>query len=76
MTKTDSKDYLTKSYFDNYPLITSKYIDYLCFLKDYIIWENVYQEIVNVQKVKNTINKNKSYFNWNHLQKIKKTVIS
>lgn len=32
-TQTKNNHYLTKEYFDKYPLMISKYLDYLCFLK-------------------------------------------
>jgi hypothetical protein len=32
LAQADSKHHLTKSYLDKYPLMTSKRLDYLCFL--------------------------------------------
>ena len=36
--QADSKHSLTKSYFDKYPLMTSKQLNYLCFIQglDYL----------------------------------------
>ena len=74
LAKADSKHHLTKSYFDNYPLMTIKSLDYLCFIQElgHLGKRLTYQKVINVQKIKNSMNKNRSYFNWNHLQKIQK----
>jgi hypothetical protein len=63
--QADSKHYLTKFYFDKYPLMTSKHLDYLCFVQalDYLSKRLINQEINNIQKIKNSINNNRTYFN-------------
>ena len=33
LAQPDSKHYITKSYFDKFPLMTSKRLDYLCFIQ-------------------------------------------
>jgi len=37
VVNSNNKHYLTKSYFAKYPLMTSKHLDYLCFIKDLYI---------------------------------------
>lgn len=66
---TNSKHYLTKSYFDKYPLMTSKYLDYLCFLQgqNYLAKRLTDEEIITIQAIKNSMNNKRTYFNWNHL---------
>lgn len=65
----NSKHYLIKFYFDKYPLMTSKRLDYLCFLQalDYLGKRLTNQEIINIQKIKNYMYNNRIYFNWDHL---------
>jgi hypothetical protein len=63
--KANSKHYLVKSYFNNYPLLTSKYLDYLCFLQglDYLGKELTYKEILAIQNIKNNMNNKRYIFN-------------
>jgi len=65
MAQADSKHYLTKSYFDKYPLMTSKHLDYLCFLEglNYLGKRLTSQEVIEIQKIKNSMNKNRTFFN-------------
>jgi len=67
--QANSKHYLTKSYFDKYPLMTSKRLDYLCFLQglNYLGKRLTDQEIIEIQKIKGSMNRNRTYFNWDHL---------
>ena len=69
LAQADSKHHLTKSYFNKYPLMASKYLDYLCFLQglSYLGKRLTDQEVTNIQKIKNSMNKNRTYFNWYHL---------
>jgi len=69
LAQANSKHYLTKSYFDNYPLMTSKRLDYLCFLQglNYLGKRLTDQEIIEIQKIKGSMNRNRTYFNWDHL---------
>jgi len=73
LAQADSKHYLTRSYFDNYPLMTSKYLDYLCFLQglNYLGKRLTDQEIVHIQVIKSSMNKNRTFFNWDHLDILK-----
>jgi hypothetical protein len=65
LAQADSKHYLTKSYFDKYPLMTSKHLDYLCFLQGlkYLGIRLTDQEIFEIQMVKSFMNKNRTFFN-------------
>jgi LAGLIDADG endonuclease len=65
LAQANSKHYLTKSYFDNYPLMTSKRLDYLCFLQglNYLGKRLTDKEIIEIQKIKGSMNRNRTYFN-------------
>jgi len=68
--QADSKHYLTKNYFDKYPLMTTKHLNYLCFIQAlaYLGKRLTNQEILEVQTIKNCMNNNRIYFNWDHLK--------
>ena len=65
----NSKHYLTKLYFDKYPLMTSKRHNYLCFLEglNYLGKHLTDKEILEIQDIKNSMNNKRSYYNWDHL---------
>lgn len=67
--QADSKHYLTKSYFDKFPLMTSKCLDYLCFIQglSYLGKRLTYEEIISIQKIKSSMNRGRTGFNWDHL---------
>lgn len=60
---------ITWLYFDKYPLITSKHLDYLCFLQglNYLGERLTDQEIIEVQIIKSSMNRNRTFYNWDHL---------
>lgn len=66
----DSKHNLTINYFSKYPLMSSKYINYLDFLKglEYLGKPLTDEEILEVQKIKNSMNNKRTYYNWDHLK--------
>lgn len=68
--QANNKHYLVKSYFDKYPLRSSKYLDYLCYLQgqNYLNKSLTNKEIVEVQFIKNSMNNKRIYFNWDHLE--------
>jgi LAGLIDADG endonuclease len=65
VVQANDKHCLTNSYFDKYPLMTSKYLDYLCFLQGqkYLGRRLTNEEIIKVQAIKNSMNNKRTYFN-------------
>jgi hypothetical protein len=65
IAQADGKHHLTKSYFDKFPLMTSKHLDYLCFVQalNYLGKRLTNQEIIDIQAIKITMNNNRTYFN-------------
>lgn len=65
LVQANSKHNLTKSYFDKYPLMSSKYLDYLCYLQGlgYLGRHLTEKEIIEIQKIKNSMNNKRIYFN-------------
>jgi hypothetical protein len=62
---SNNKHYLTKSYFTKYPLMTSKYLDYLCFIQglEYLGKPLTNEEIIEVQAIKNSMNSKRTIYN-------------
>lgn len=69
-----NKHDLVKSYFNKYPLMTSKWLNYLCYLEglNYSFKRLTNEEILSVQQIKNSMNNKRSYFNWDHLENLYK----
>ena len=69
VAQSNNKHYLIKSYFDKYPLMTSKYLNYLSYLEGqkYLNKRLTENEIVEIQTIKNSMNNKRSYYNWDHL---------
>lgn len=65
----NNKHYLTKSYFTKYPLMSSKYLDYKCFIQglDYLGRHLTKEEIMEIQAIKTSMNNKRTSFNWDHL---------
>jgi hypothetical protein len=65
LAQSDSKHHLTKYYFDKYPLMTSKHLDYLCFLQglNYLGKRLTDQEIIQIQTIKSSMNNNRTFYN-------------
>ncbi len=72
MAQANNKHHLTKYYFDNYPLMTSKHLDYLCFSKGlgFLARRLTDEEIICIQKIKSYMNNNITYYNWDHLNRL------
>ena len=70
IAQANSKHYLVKSYFDKFPLMSSKYLEYLCFLKglNYLNKRLTEEEILEVKAVKNSMNMRRTFFSWDHLK--------
>jgi len=62
---TNSKHYLTREYFTKYPLMTSKYLDYLCFIQglEYLGKHLTEKEIIEIKIIKNSMNNKRTYYN-------------
>lgn len=60
---------LLKFYLDKYPLMTSKYLDYLCFLQslNYSGRRLTSDEIIEIRIIKSSMNNKRTNFDWNHL---------
>lgn len=69
LAQADSKHHIIKHYFDKYPLMTSKYLNYLSFLEatSYLGRRLTDKEIIDIQKIKNSMNNKRTYYNWDHL---------
>ena len=68
-----SKNSLNKviEYFDKYPLLSSKYLDYLDFCKVKNLQDSkklTSSYIATAQKIRENFNKTRSTFTWNHLK--------
>jgi hypothetical protein len=65
LAQADSKHYLTKYYFDKYPLMTSKYLNYLCFLQglNYLGRRLTNQEVIDIQIIKSSMNNSRTFYN-------------
>jgi hypothetical protein len=61
----NSKHYLTKLYYDKYPLMTSKRHDYLCFLQglNYLGKRLNEKEVIEIQNLKNSMNNKRTSYN-------------
>jgi len=72
VVQANSKHHLVKSYFDKFPLMSSKYLDYLCYLQrlDYLGKHLTSKEIVVIQIIKNSMNNHRIFYNWDHLNNI------
>lgn len=61
-----------RAYLDRFPLLTSKFLDYKdwCLADDYIILKQHYLEekIIEIGKLKSSMNSSRTYFNWYHLK--------
>lgn len=59
-----------KEYLNNFPLFSSKYLDYLDFLEvlQYFINKEHYNNVDKIIRIKSNMYNNRTYFNWDHLQ--------
>lgn len=70
LAQADNKHYIAKNYFQKYPLMTSKHLNYLAFVKgiDYLGKRLTNKEISEVQGIKNNMNNKRIHFNWDQLK--------
>jgi hypothetical protein len=73
LVQADSKHHITISYFDKYPLMTSKHLNYLCFLQglNYLGRRLTDQEIIQIKAIKNSMNNNRTFYNRDPLDNLK-----
>ena len=59
------------SYLNKFPLFSSKYLDYLDWLKVFDLFKNkeYKNNIIYIQNIKMNMNNRRTFFTWNHLQK-------
>lgn len=60
-----------RSYFDKFPLMSTKYLNYQCFVESlHFLKRGLSEEEINkVRFLKSAMNTNRTYFNWDHLNK-------
>jgi hypothetical protein len=65
ISRANGKHYLTKNYFDKYPLMSSKYLNYLSFLEGtgYLGRHFTNKEVIEIQKIKNSMNNKRNFYN-------------
>lgn len=65
VAQANNKHYLVKSYFERFPLMSSKHLEYLCFLKglNYLGKKLTKEEIIEIQTIKYSMNNRRIYFN-------------
>jgi len=65
VAQANCKHYLVKSYFDKFPLMSSKYLEYMCYLNglNYLGRKLTEQEILKVRALKDSMNLRRIYFN-------------
>lgn len=70
VVNTQSNHHIVKSYFEKFPLMTTKYLNYLCFIEslNYLYKSLTEDEINKVRLLKSSMNLNRTYFNWDHLK--------
>jgi hypothetical protein len=65
MLQENNKHYMIKSYFDKFPLMSSKYLNYLCYIKglNYLGKRLTNKEILEIRDIKNSMNNKRTYYN-------------
>lgn len=69
--QSDRKHYIITTYLTKFPLMTSKYLNYLSFYKglNYLGKQLSKEDILEVRAIKNSMNDKRTEFNWDHLNK-------
>ena len=67
--QSDKSYVLVINYFNKYPLMTSKYLNYLSYVEacDYLGKRLTTEEILEVREIKYSMNNKRTKFNWDHL---------
>jgi hypothetical protein len=67
--QSNTKHNLVTNYFNKYPLMTSKYLNYLDYCKalSFLGKRLTHKEILDIRNIKDSMNNKRTYFNWDHL---------
>lgn len=67
--QSDRKHYIITTYLNMFPLMSSKRLNYLAFFKglSYLGKRLTKDEILEIRAIKSSMNKNRTYYNWDHL---------
>lgn len=67
--QSDRKHYIITTYLSTFPLMSSKRLNYLAFFKglSYLGKRLTKEEILEIRAIKSSMNKNRTYYNWDHL---------
>ena len=67
--QSDRKHYIIIGYLTKFPLMSSKHLNYLSFFKSlsYLGRRLSNEEILELRAIKSSMNKKRTYFNWDHL---------
>jgi len=67
--QSDRKHYIITTYLTKFPLMSSKYLNYLSFFRglNYLGKRLTEQEILEIRAIKSSMNKSRTYYNWDHL---------
>ena len=68
--QSDRKHYIITTYLTKFPLMSSKYLNYLCFFEglNYLGKRLTRQEIIKLRAIKSSMNNSRTYYNWDHLK--------
>jgi len=67
--QSDRKHYIITTYLTKFPLMSTKYLNYLSFFKglNYLGKRLTEQEILDIRAIKSSMNNSRTYYNWDHL---------
>ena len=67
--QSDRKHYIVTSYLTKFPLMSSKHLNYLSFLKglSFLGKRLTKEEVFEIRNIKSSMNKSRTYYNWDHL---------
>lgn len=67
--QSDRKHYIVTNYLTKFPLMTSKYLNYLAFYKglNYLGKRLTRNEVIEIREIKNSMNNKRTQYNWDHL---------
>jgi len=67
--QSDKKHYIITSYLTKFPLMSSKYLNYLSFFKglSFLGKRLTKEEVLEIRAIKSSMNNSRTYYNWDHL---------